>query len=275
MDDVTFNNNHQFYSVDLLEDSEEFKAAPDSPPPPPPPPPLPPNSTATKKGRRGMKKKVVSVRINGDGPRNSSGSTTPPSDSWAWRKYGQKPIKGSPYPRAYYRCSSSKGCPARKQVERNRLDPTMLLITYSCEHNHSGPVSRNNNHHQAAAVKPTSPETVPVHPEPEPEAEEKFVESLEDQFSWFGEMETTSSTVLESSIFSGRSSSGVGDSISSDVAMPFPMGDDDVDDSLFADLGELPECSVVFRHGGGPGLPVDEQPPTSQRRITPWCGATT
>lgn len=153
----------------------------------------------------------------------------------------------------------------------------MLLITYSCEHNHSGPVSRNNNHNQAAAVKPTSPETVPVHPEPEPEpeAEEKFVESLEDQFSWFGEMETTSSTVLESSIFSGRSSSGVGDSISSDVAMPFPMGDDDVDDSLFADLGELPECSVVFRHGGGPGLPVDEQPPTTQRRITPWCGATT
>ncbi|XP_022927163.1 probable WRKY transcription factor 65 isoform X3 [Cucurbita moschata] len=258
MDDVTFNNNHQFYSVDLLEDSDEFKAAPDSPPPPPPP--LPPNSTAAKKGRRGMKKKVVSVRINGDGPRNSSGSTTPPSDSWAWRK-------------AYYRCSSSKGCPARKQVERNRLDPTMLLITYSCEHNHSGPVSRNNNHHQAAAVKPTSPETVPVHPEPE--AEEKFVESLEDQFSWFGEMETTSSTVLESSIFSGRSSSGVGDSISSDVAMPFPMGDDDVDDSLFADLGELPECSVVFRHGGGPELPVDEQPATSQRRITPWCGATT
>ena len=22
------------------------------------------------------------------------------SDAWAWRKYGQKPIKGSPYPRS-------------------------------------------------------------------------------------------------------------------------------------------------------------------------------
>ncbi|XP_038895519.1 probable WRKY transcription factor 65 [Benincasa hispida] len=284
MDDVSFNNNnnHQFYSADLFEDSDELKPTPDSPPR---------NSgaaTATKKGRRGMKKKVVSVKINSDSPRNSSGSAPPPSDSWAWRKYGQKPIKGSPYPRAYYRCSSSKGCPARKQVEKNRLDPTTLVITYSCEHNHSGPVSRNNNnnnnnHNQtaAAALKPGSPETVPVHQEPE--VEEKFVEIVGeesfitgDEFSWFGEMETTSSTVLESSIFSGRGSSGLVDhSISSDVAMLFPMGDDDVDESLFADLGELPECSLVFRRGGGRGLPLDEQPAATQRRITPWCGTTT
>lgn len=158
----------------------------------------------------------------------------------------------------------------------------MLVISYSCEHNHSGPVSRNiNNHHQAAAVeKPGSPESVPVHPEPEPEVEEKFVDMGEeslitgDEFSWFGEMETTSSTVLENSIFSGCSS-GLGDSLSSDVAMLFPMGDNDVDDSLFADLGELPECSLVFRHGGGRGLAADEQPAAGQRRITPWCGTTT
>ncbi|KAK1300056.1 WRKY transcription factor 22 [Acorus calamus] len=66
------------------------------------------------------------------------------SDMWAWRKYGQKPIKGSPYPRGYYRCSSSKGCPARKQVECHRSDPTMLVITYTAEHNHPLPTHRNS-----------------------------------------------------------------------------------------------------------------------------------
>lgn len=66
------------------------------------------------------------------------------SDMWAWRKYGQKPIKGSPYPRSYYRCSSSKGCSARKQVERNSLDPEVFIVTYTSEHNHSRPTRRNS-----------------------------------------------------------------------------------------------------------------------------------
>ncbi|KAJ4749727.1 WRKY family transcription factor [Rhynchospora pubera] len=66
------------------------------------------------------------------------------SDLWAWRKYGQKPIKGSPYPRGYYRCSSLKGCIARKQVERDRVDPSMLIITYTGEHNHAVPTHRNS-----------------------------------------------------------------------------------------------------------------------------------
>ncbi|XP_051136835.1 WRKY transcription factor 22-like [Andrographis paniculata] len=66
------------------------------------------------------------------------------SDMWAWRKYGQKPIKGSPYPRSYYRCSSSKGCLARKQVEQSCTDPGMYVITYTAEHSHSQPTRRNS-----------------------------------------------------------------------------------------------------------------------------------
>ncbi|EOA27305.1 hypothetical protein CARUB_v10023424mg [Capsella rubella] len=59
-----------------------------------------------------------------------------PPDDYSWRKYGQKPIKGSPYPRGYYKCSSMRGCPARKHVERCLEDPAMLIVTYEAEHNH-------------------------------------------------------------------------------------------------------------------------------------------
>nr|GMC55037.1 probable WRKY transcription factor 7 [Ipomoea batatas] len=60
-----------------------------------------------------------------------------PPDDYSWRKYGQKPIKGSPHPRVYYKCSSIRGCPARKHVERALDDPTMLIVTYEGDHNHS------------------------------------------------------------------------------------------------------------------------------------------
>ncbi|KAK2355773.1 putative WRKY transcription factor [Trifolium repens] len=65
-------------------------------------------------------------------------------DSWAWRKYGQKSIKGSPYPRNYYRCSSSKGCTARKQVERSNTKTDMFIVTYIGDHNHPRPTHRNS-----------------------------------------------------------------------------------------------------------------------------------
>ncbi|RWW30310.1 hypothetical protein GW17_00005119 [Ensete ventricosum] len=38
--------------------------------------------------------------------------------------------------RGYYKCSSVKGCPARKHVERAPDDPTMLIVTYEGEHRH-------------------------------------------------------------------------------------------------------------------------------------------
>ncbi|CAK9265331.1 unnamed protein product [Sphagnum jensenii] len=89
-----------------------------------------------------QKRTVLVSVVAGNGTRSSSEDV--PADLWAWRKYGQKPIKGSPYPRGYYRCSSSKGCLARKQVERSHNDPSMLIISYSAEHNHPWPSHRNS-----------------------------------------------------------------------------------------------------------------------------------
>lgn len=68
-----------------------------------------------------------------------------PSDGYSWRKYGQKPIKGSPHPRGYYRCSSMRGCLARKQVERCMNDFEMLLVTYEDDHNHHLLPSQSSN----------------------------------------------------------------------------------------------------------------------------------
>ncbi|KAL3596683.1 hypothetical protein D5086_008320 [Populus alba] len=87
------------------------------------------------------------------------------NDVWAWRKYGQKPIKGSPYPRNYYRCSSSKGCAARKQVERSNTDPNMFVVCYTGDHTHPRPTHRNSlagstrNKVQQPAQKPENKES--------------------------------------------------------------------------------------------------------------------
>lgn len=43
--------------------------------------------------------------------------------------------------RGYYKCSSARGCPARKHVERALDDPAMLVVTYEGEHNHAHPVA--------------------------------------------------------------------------------------------------------------------------------------
>ncbi|XP_028774854.1 probable WRKY transcription factor 29 isoform X1 [Neltuma alba] len=84
-------------------------------------------------------------------------------DAWAWRKYGQKPIKGSPYPRSYYRCSSSKGCLARKQVERSHLDPEVFIVTYTAEHSdHHPPRSSRKTRHSNIPPETTQHTSSPL-----------------------------------------------------------------------------------------------------------------
>ncbi|KAG0495925.1 hypothetical protein HPP92_000616 [Vanilla planifolia] len=73
-------------------------------------------------------------------------------DGHNWRKYGQKDILGSIFPREYYRCSHrhSQGCQARKQVQRSNKDPYIIDITYSGTHTciHADTRSEEQSYHQ-------------------------------------------------------------------------------------------------------------------------------
>ncbi|KAJ7229543.1 hypothetical protein O6H91_05G100100 [Diphasiastrum complanatum] len=63
----------------------------------------------------------------------------PSEDGYNWRKYGQKQVKGSEYPRSYYKCTYAN-CPVKKKVERS-LDGQVTEIVYKGEHTHAKPQS--------------------------------------------------------------------------------------------------------------------------------------
>ncbi|KAH9314732.1 hypothetical protein KI387_023359 [Taxus chinensis] len=143
-----------------------------------------------------------------------------PSDSWAWRKYGQKPIKGSPYPRSYYRCSSCKGCPAKKQVERSQTEPSILIVTYTSDHNH-----------------PWQPRAVtnkkPVREEASPEHDQKNAFIISPDYDPLLSSTAAINEVVEEEVIVEFSSMKWGPNI-------------EEEDRFFADLGELPEYSTIF-----------------------------
>ncbi|KAK4433044.1 putative WRKY transcription factor 2 [Sesamum alatum] len=58
-------------------------------------------------------------------------------DGFYWRKYGQKHVKGSEYPRSYYKCTNTN-CQVKKKVERSH-DGQITEIVYKGSHNHPKP----------------------------------------------------------------------------------------------------------------------------------------
>uniref|UniRef100_A0A0D9XN30 WRKY domain-containing protein n=1 Tax=Leersia perrieri TaxID=77586 RepID=A0A0D9XN30_9ORYZ len=58
-------------------------------------------------------------------------------DGYNWRKYGQKQVKRSKFPRSYYKCTYP-ACPVKRKVETT-LDGQIAEIVYNGEHNHPKP----------------------------------------------------------------------------------------------------------------------------------------
>ncbi|KAG4174244.1 hypothetical protein ERO13_A11G108200v2 [Gossypium hirsutum] len=65
-------------------------------------------------------------------------------DGYRWRKYGQKAVKNSPFPRSYYRCTTIS-CNVKKRVERCFSDPSIVVTTYEGQHTHPSPVMPRPN----------------------------------------------------------------------------------------------------------------------------------
>ncbi|WJX75272.1 hypothetical protein P8452_58821 [Trifolium repens] len=83
----------------------------------------------------------------------------PADDGYNWRKYGQKQVKGSEYPRSYYKCTHLN-CPVKKKVER-APDGHITEIIYKGQHNHDKPqankrAKENSDVNGNANVQPKS-----------------------------------------------------------------------------------------------------------------------
>ncbi|OEL35122.1 putative WRKY transcription factor 2 [Dichanthelium oligosanthes] len=77
-------------------------------------------------------------------------TTTPAEDGYSWRKYGQKQVKHSEYPRSYFKCTHPN-CQVKKKVERSH-EGHITEIIYKGTHNHPKPTQNRR------------PGVPPVHP---------------------------------------------------------------------------------------------------------------
>ncbi|KAM0053926.1 putative transcription factor WRKY family [Helianthus debilis subsp. tardiflorus] len=149
------------------------------------------------KKRKVDDKIVVKVKLEENEGKKKS-EQNPSLDCWSWRKYGQKPIKGSPHPRGYYKCSTSKSCLAKKQVEICRTDASMLIVTYTSTHNHPNPnISKQPKNDPKSEVNTT------LEPDQENEEQKPIITLGNDDFPYTKtlEEETCLAVNLENKFF--------------------------------------------------------------------------
>ncbi|XP_015068862.1 WRKY transcription factor 23 [Solanum pennellii] len=77
-------------------------------------------------------------------------------DGYRWRKYGQKAVKNSPFPRNYYRCTNAT-CNVKKRVERCFSDPSTVVTTYEGKHTHPSPMNTMISRPNCYPINPLLP----------------------------------------------------------------------------------------------------------------------
>ncbi|KAI9102087.1 hypothetical protein K1719_023597 [Acacia pycnantha] len=88
-------------------------------------------------------------------------------DEYEWRKYGQKGILHSKFPRSYFRCTRKhdQGCKAVKQVQRIEENPEMFLTMYigvhTCEDNLKAPEMVTDSGNWESYLAPTESNKAP------------------------------------------------------------------------------------------------------------------
>ncbi|KAL5226482.1 hypothetical protein ABZP36_014747 [Zizania latifolia] len=201
------------------------------------------SSSPSGRPRRSAQKRVVTVALaDVSGPRPKGvGEGNTPTDSWAWRKYGQKPIKGSPFPRAQQN---------RQAAQKPREQPCPA----------PEPADSGETHHGdgAAGVVTVCPAAIEVH----------------DEFRWLYDGVSVNSSTSPSDIdaademqlydpmlfFGGAVIDTaallldeLGDAVAGGELDGERLGEAE-EDAMFEGLGELPECATVFRRRAGDGL---------------------
>ncbi|XP_070676197.1 probable WRKY transcription factor 2 isoform X2 [Malus domestica] len=85
------------------------------------------------------------------GSYSSAGMVRTSEHGYNWRKYGQKQVKGSEYPRSYYKCTHPN-CQVKKKVERSYDGQITEIIYKGAPHNHAKP---QPNRRAGASVGPS------------------------------------------------------------------------------------------------------------------------
>ncbi|XP_057493055.1 WRKY transcription factor 71-like [Actinidia eriantha] len=105
-------------------------------------------------------------------------------DGYRWRKYGQKAVKNSPFPRSYYRCTTQK-CTVKKRVERSFQDPSVVITTYEGQHNHPIPATLRGN---IGGMLPPSMLTTVVPPMGGTSFPQEFLGQMPSMYNQYGGM---------------------------------------------------------------------------------------